>query len=122
MAPAPDIDVRTLLVQWWRDESEWMPVLGYPRECPSTAGYRASRQYDSDNGALDSSLHARQIARTAEIVHAMRDPYRAAIYAYARASATGTDPRWAGEPDSADDRRDLIGSALLIFAIEAGVA
>jgi len=52
-------DLIEALVFWWRYEKSWSPVEGYPTECPSTMGYRTSRQYDDGNGAMETDSRGR---------------------------------------------------------------
>ena len=85
-------DLLSLLALWWRwERSHDLDGLGYPRECPSTAGYRPSRQYDSDSGADEIDALGRTAIRVAAAVHALDDPWRTAAYILARNRATGID-------------------------------
>lgn len=84
-----DIDPIELLVMWHRYESKWLPVDGYPSECPSTAGYRASRQYDSDNGAVEVEEYARLARYVGDVVRGIDEPYRTALCILARNQSTG---------------------------------
>ena len=84
-----DIDLIELLVLWFRTESQWTPVEGYPIECPSTAGYRASRQYDCDNGAQESEARGRLARHVGFIVAGMDEPYRSALHLLARNRSSG---------------------------------
>jgi len=80
-----------MLVLWWRYESQWSPVDGYPKECPSTAGYRASRQYDDTNGAFETDAIGRMAGAVGIAVSRVPDPWRTALHFLARNRATGLD-------------------------------
>ena len=111
-----DIDTIGLLVLWWRYESQIPAVEGYPRECPSTAGYRASRQYDSDNGAFETDERGQLASRIGYIVNGMDEPYRTALHILARNRATGsavwTSPRL---PQDKDERAEVVSEAVMRF-------
>lgn len=88
----PFTDVLGLLVLWWRWERGWMPVEGYPTECPSTMGFQASRQYDSgpgSNGAAETDERGQLAKHIGHIVHSMEEPYRTALFIIARNRSTG---------------------------------
>lgn len=98
------IDPLELLVLWWRAESGWTPVEGYPVECPSTRGWRASRQYDDANGAMETDERGRLIQTIGHAVNRQPEPYRTALYMLARNRAQGTrvwsSPRLPTDPDA----------------------
>lgn len=106
-----------MLVAWWRNESQWTPVEGYPPECPSTRGYRASRQYDSLNGAEDTDLRGRELARIGQVVATLDEPWRTALYEVARNKACQTwvwkSPRL---PDDEEERAMVVWEAMEMFA------
>jgi hypothetical protein len=107
-----------VLVLWYRSESSYLPVEGYPRECPSTAGYRASRQHDDLNGAQETDARGRLIARVGAVVNGFDDPYRAALYTLARNRATGSGVwRSARLPDDDMARAEITAKALDLFAV-----
>ena len=122
--PRMEIDARheglvRLLVMWHRHEAAWLPVEGYPRECPSTAGYRPSRQWDSENGAQESEDSSRTVARVGEVLHGLPEPCRAALMILARNRATGCSV-WTSArlPQDRDERAQLVAQALMMFGEE----
>lgn len=106
-------DTLELLVLWWRYESQQQHVDGYPRECPSTAGYRASRQYDDGNGALETDARGLLAARVGHAVDSLPEPYRTALYMLARNRALGAEvwrsPRL---PEDGDERAAVVAEAV----------
>ena len=111
-------DIHDMLVLWHRRESLWNPTEGYPIECPSTAGYRASRQYDSDNGAAESDHSSRLVRHIDSVIESMDDPYRMAIKLFARNRATGASvwrsPRL---PQDQQEVAEITQEALEIFSM-----
>lgn len=112
-------DALSLLVLWWRAEAQWSPVEGFPRECPSTTGWRASRQYDfgvDSNGAGETAERGALIRHVGHVVNSLEEPYRTALYLLARNRATGVSvwrsPRL---PEDADERAELVAEALQRF-------
>lgn len=105
-----------LLVLWWRVENAWIPVEGYPAECPSTQGYRASRQYDSDNGADEADARAKLASHVSYVISQINDPHRTALCILARNRANGENvwisPRL---PIDEERRMELISDALTMF-------
>ena len=111
-----DIDPLELLVLWWRAERGWTPVEGYPVECPSTRGWRASRQYDDANGALDTDERGLLIRHIGQVVASIPDPHRTALYLVARNRATGVSVwRSARLPENDDERAELVADAVQMF-------
>lgn len=111
-----DIDLIELLCIWWRHESQWTPVEGYPRECPSTAGYRASRQYDDQNGAQETAAIGQLAVHVGHIVAAMHEPYRTALHMLARNRSSGVSV-WVSPrlPADKDARAVVVADALQMF-------
>jgi hypothetical protein len=111
-------DIHDMLVLWHRRESLWNPVEGYPRECPSTAGYRASRQYDSDNGASESDHTSMVISHVDDVVKAMDEPFQTAIKLFARNRATGASV-WRSQrlPQDQQEVAEITQEALEIFSM-----
>ncbi|MFZ9966417.1 MAG: hypothetical protein ACO3IN_05400 [Steroidobacteraceae bacterium] len=107
------IDPIELLVLWWRAESDWTPVEGYPVECPSTRGWRASRQYDDANGAMETDERGMLIRHISRIVNQIDEPYRTALYLLAKNRATGSNV-WTSErlPQDPTERANLVTEAL----------
>ena len=85
-----DGDLLELLVLWWRAERQWSPVEGYPVECPSTRGWRSSRQYDDGNGAMETDARGALIRRIGAAVHSLGTPHSTRLYILARNRAEGT--------------------------------
>lgn len=112
-------DLIDMLCLWWRCESQWMPVAGYPHECPSTHGYRASRQHDDGNGAFETDERGRLAISIGEAVQRVPEPHRTALYFLARNRATGAQvwmsPRLPIDPD---ERAEMVSAALEMFGRE----
>lgn len=62
---------------------------GYPCRAAGTEQYRPSRQYDGENGALDSEADHQTGAAVSSIVDAMTDPHRTCLRIEARNIVTG---------------------------------
>lgn len=103
-----------LLCLWWRVESQYNPVEGYPVECPSCAGYIASRQYDDANGSMETDLRGRQASHIGNIVNSMPDPFRTALHILARNHATGLKV-WTSVRIPADRREEVTQIALAML-------
>lgn len=107
-----------LLVLWHRCE-EWgaLACLGMPKECPSTQGYRASRQYDDVNGAQELDERSMLARAVGHVVDGMDEPYRTALYVLARNHASGVtvwrSPRL---PADRDECAEVVAEALAIFS------
>ena len=112
-----DIDLIELLCLWWRHESQWTPVEGYPRECPSTAGYRASRQYDDQNGSQEADARSQLAVHIGHIVAAIEEPYRSALHMVARNRSSGVSV-WVSPrlPADKDARAAVVAEAMELFA------
>jgi hypothetical protein len=102
-----------LLVLWWRYESQYNPVAGYPPECPSTMGYRPSRQYDDANGAFETDSRGKLAQAVGQAVNSLPRIERIALYTLARNRATG-EQEWCGATLPADEteRARLVARAL----------
>jgi hypothetical protein len=79
-----------LLSRWHHWQSSARVGKGHANKALVCGDYRVSRQYDSDNGALDSEIEARTMKAVQSAVDRMADPHRAAIYVIARAINLGT--------------------------------
>ena len=112
-----DIDLLELLVLWWKYESAWTPVEGYPQECPSTAGYRASRQYDDANGAMETDARGQLAQHIGRIVASIDEPHRSALHMVARNRSSGVSV-WTSVrlPADADARAVIVAVAMDLFA------
>lgn len=62
---------------------------GYPSRAAGTEQYRPSRQYDSENGAMDGEADHAIGAAVSRIVDAMADPHRTSLRIEARNIVTG---------------------------------
>ena len=114
---SPEDHAIGLLVLWWRYESGWLPVDGFPRECPSCSDYLTSRQYDGDNGAFETDERGRLAMSIGHLVNAMAEPHRTALYIIARNRATGVS-EWQSDrlPQDKDDCAEVCATALAMFA------
>lgn len=113
-----DQNLLELLALWWKYESQWTPVQGYPPECPSTAGYRASRQYDDCNGAAETDERGKLAARVGHAVNAIPEPERTALHFVARNQATGVAVwRSARLPKDDMERAIVVARAMDMLAI-----
>jgi hypothetical protein len=111
-----DIDPIELLILWHRYESQWLPVEGYPSECPSTRGYQASRQYDGDNGAADAEEYGRLARHIGSIVRQIEDPHRTALCILAANRSSGAAV-WRSVilPNDKDELAHLMAEAVDMF-------
>ena len=109
----PQQDILDMLVFWWRYERGWLPVAGYPEECPSTRGYKVSSQYDTDNGAEETDARGMLAKRIGHAVASIDEPYRSALYLLARNSSTGVSV-WISPRLPTDDteRAQLVAEAV----------
>ena len=83
--------ISDLLRRWhrWAALSESVGS-GYPSECSSCKQFRASRQYDSENGAIDLDNEARLMVHVdALIEQQIREPMLSALRINARNLSTG---------------------------------
>ena len=112
----PNRDLLDLLALWWRYERQQLPVQGYPSECPTTAGYQVSRQYDDGNGAAETDARGMIAKRVGRAVENMAEPYRSALCIAARNRVTGASvwisPRL---PVDRDAREAILATALRLF-------
>lgn len=111
-------DLIGLLVLWHRvEQAGALRALGLPAECPSTRGYKTSRQYDDINGAAETDERGILAKAVGNVVNAMHEPYRTALYVLARNNSTGVcvwhSPRLP-EPGEALD--EVVSKALALFA------
>lgn len=106
-------DILDMLVFWWNYERGWLPVDGYPTECPSTRGYKVSSQYDDTNGAQDTDARGMLAKRIGQAVASIGEPYRSALYLLARNRATGVSV-WVSPrlPTDDDERAQIVSDAV----------
>ena len=113
-----DFDPLELLALWWKAENAWLPVEGYPTECPSCRDYRTSRQYDSHNGAEETDARGVLIRHVNAAVQQVPEPYRTALYLLARNHATGVAVwRSARLPEDATERAAIVAHAVELFVV-----
>ena len=86
-----EIDVLELLELWWRHEQRYQHVRGYPSTCASTRDWRASRQWDDFDGALDAEVEVKLAQRVGFLVSQIEHPWRTALHILARNRVTGSD-------------------------------
>jgi hypothetical protein len=90
-------DLEAVLCRWHQWQQSHRFGRGYNSRSLVCGEYRASRQYDDANGALDDGIE-NAIMKTVDFqVSEMRDPHRAAVYCLAQALTIGvsvfTSPR-----------------------------
>jgi hypothetical protein len=110
-------DLIGLLVLWHRcEQSGALRALGLPAECPSTAGYRTSRQYDDANGAAETDARGQLAKAVGQVVSSIHEPYRTALHVVARNHATGIQV-WASPrlPEDGSALADVVSEALALF-------
>lgn len=115
-----------LLCRWhqWQ-ESKLHTGRGFGTRSLVCGEYRVSRQYDLENGALDAAVDGTTMQAVDFAVTEMRDPWRAALYANARALVTGarvwSSPRL---PQDRIEREAIVVSARAMLVrqlVNAGV-
>ena len=115
-------DILEDLAFWWNFERGWNPVDGYPTECPSTSGYKASRQHDDVNGAFDTDERGRWAREIGHAVNRVPQPHRTALYVLARNRATGASV-WQSVRLPADvvERAQVVADAVEMLGRELGL-
>jgi len=78
-----------LLSSWHSWQAPYSQGRGYPGTAAGMEQYRASRQYDDENGALDAQLHSQTMRTVGFEVWQMVSPWRDAILINARNLALG---------------------------------
>lgn len=81
--------VNDLLSRWHHWSSQFTLVAGYNTVSAGTQQFRASRQYDSENGALDQDVENRIMAAVDACIDRVQQPYRTALWLNARNLRTG---------------------------------
>lgn len=114
-----------LLCRWHHWQQQARLTRGYNSRSLVTGDYKVSRQYDDANGALDADIEDTVMRQVDFEVTEMKEPYRSAIYADARALSLGlavfTSPRL---PENPVERKMVMAQArnvLLARLISAGV-
>lgn len=109
-------DAIGLLVLWYRcEQSGALRGLGYPAECPSTRGYKTSRQYDDINGAAETDERGELAREVGHAVNGMPEPYRTALYFVARNHATGAQVWRSPRLPEGEKLKELISESLALF-------
>lgn len=78
-----------LLVSWHIRSKHYAYGKDYPSTSVSCKDWRSSRQYDDENGALDTDIHASTIDTLNAEIYAMPHPHQDAIHIQARNLYTG---------------------------------
>lgn len=93
-------DVLSRWHSWARHQST---EVGHARQSAGMGNYRASRQYDDTNGALDSDLEHMRCKQVDFEVRQIPQPHRTAIHIDARNLCTGVavwgSPRLPTDPE-----------------------
>lgn len=85
-----------LLGEWHHWSKSKSIGLGYPKTAAGCSQYRASRQYDDSNGAIDQDADTALCQAVDAAIEAMADPWRTALHIEARnltSSKVWTSPR-----------------------------
>jgi hypothetical protein len=107
-----------LLCLWWRYESQWMPVRGFPTSAAGMDKYRASRQHDDTNGAQETDERGKLAKRVGLAVQSIPEPERTALYMLARNRASGVSV-WSSPrlPQDEIERAVIVSRALDLFGM-----
>lgn len=111
-----------LLVLWWRYErSHDLSGMGYPKICPSCAGYQASRQYDDTNGADATDALGKLAIHIGHAVDRVEQPWRTALHVTAKNHAMGLAV-WTSArlPEDKDARAAMFSEAIEMFCAQVG--
>lgn len=118
--------INDFLWRWHKREIRTPPLLGYPGHAAGCGLYRASRQRDDENGALDADVDNIILREVGRCIERVDDPYRTALYLNARNLVSGvevwTSPRMPPDPL---ERRYILIEARARFLYElkdAGIA
>jgi hypothetical protein len=108
-----EFEVLDLLDIWWKYERRWLPVDGFPAECPSTKGWNASRQWDDANGSLDCEMEVKLAQRIGFLVSQIDQPWRTVLHLLARNRSSGVSV-WSSPvmPEDRIERANLVASAI----------
>lgn len=101
MLPEQAAHLDLLLSEWHRCTCG-RSSKGFTSKSAGFESWHCSRQYDDQNGALDTDLDHRQVSAVNFAAEQMTDPHKAAIYADARNLCLGisvwSSPRLPPEP------------------------
>jgi hypothetical protein len=81
--------INDLLSRWHTWASQFAYVVGFNTCSSAMQQFRASRQYDSENGALDQDVENRVMAAVDACIDRIHQPYRTALWINARNLCTG---------------------------------
>jgi hypothetical protein len=81
--------VNDLLSRWHHWASQFALVAGFATCSSAMEQFRASRQYDSENGAIDQDIENRIMAAVDACIDRVHQPYRTALWINARNLSTG---------------------------------
>lgn len=107
ITPVLDAELDDILSRWhyWQDQYRG-GARGFNSKSVVAGDFRVSRQWDDQNGALDSDLETETMKSVDFHVSEMVEPYRAAIYVQARALCVGymvfNNPRLPSDPVQRD--------------------
>ena len=82
-------ELNSVLSRWHHWASDERTALGYPTTACGMQQYRASRQYDDSNGALDQDIENVIMAGVDACINAIHQPHRTALHVNARNLCTG---------------------------------
>lgn len=112
-----------LLASWhqWASSERW--GNGYPSVAAGCGQYRASKQYDDTNGALDMAADVAQAQVVDSIIRTIHNPHNAALHMEARCLATARVWRSA-RVDQADAERIVREARAMLWMglVEEGLA
>jgi hypothetical protein len=103
-----------LLSRWHTWASQFSAVAGFYTASAGMLQFRPSRQYDSENGALDQDVENRIMAAVDSCIDRVHQPYRTALAINARNLSTGVNV-WA----SARLPQDSMQRALMVAEARA---
>ncbi len=81
--------INDLLSRWHTWASQFVHVAGFNTCASAMQQFRASRQYDSENGALDQDVENRIMAAVDACIDRVEQPFRTALWINARNLVTG---------------------------------
>jgi hypothetical protein len=114
-----------ILSRWHSWQGGYKEVRGFKGRALVVGDFKISRQYDSENGALDDEIEDQTMRQVDFQVSEMTDPHKAAIYVMARALCLGlmvfTSPRLPADPREKAIIINAARGVLIARLIEAGV-
>lgn len=106
-----------LLVRWWQWKKPIQPTRGHGGVALGFEGFRVTRQYDDENGALYEDEEAQVMKAFEREVNALDSQHRTVVYVMARALTLGvavfSSPRI---PDEKQAREQVIRAARAALA------